>query len=57
MYAHDGGQILWADNAGAANLKTNGFGTAVLAKPAVLSKPGWVMWKVISGLMKMKRAW
>ena len=32
MYAHDGGQILWADNAGAANLKTNGFGTAVLAK-------------------------
>lgn len=32
LYAHDGGQILWADNAGAANLKTNGFGTAVLAK-------------------------
>ena len=32
LYAHDGGQILWAAEAGKANLKTNGFGTAVLAE-------------------------
>ena len=38
LYAHDRGQILWADNAGAANLKTNGFGTAVLAETGGIIK-------------------